>query len=687
MNILEIEKAEIAKIEYPAPFLLSKFLKNICYEWLYFEITYENQHILCILSTYDPFTEHNYENIPATVYLTWYEDNNLLAYSYTVFSNSEREHFENKIESWLNGTDKYLEFILPCHSLKKIIKFSIINPFKSYNKNDISVKKLEGCSKKHFWQLLTHSLKIDGSISTVEVTKDDLKYCCERYSFFYDKYLQNKLLFQSAKRIQFREAKLYFDHNAGTEKLSKLKNNWFWWHCEKENSWEVCYYFPKYEKAFYVNQELGEQNAIILETKTTEIVVKYAKSCFFLKYPEKISSPLFGEVCLNLKIESAPFYFRVRGLDKFNITLEILNPNNIAKKITQILMGARKIFFKSSHVQLDDFQCFHSLEYICKNITKNNGKSFYLASHVLLKEQRNSAYFIYALCRLIDDATDEFVKIPNLRNALQGASFSNKFLSVLWGKDSLVAAHFLLQVKERISFCLFMIIDLKSAENFVFEARRKVIEFNLEKKHFEELIIGQKMDENFSQPQNFNDFYLYCYRVAGVVGHIMAKIFKVSQTNDASVAAEHLGIAMQITNILRDIKQDFENGRVYIPKSYCEYYNIKIDNNFFSENNNLKNLYFIDDLSNQAINYYISAYQGIKSIPTLRARFCVRLMLAIYGSILGKILIDKQNILKQRTVISKITRIFIFFKIILGFSPIKVAKLDKNFRVDRTVIL
>ncbi|BBH53325.1 phytoene/squalene synthase family protein [Fluviispira sanaruensis] len=688
MKILEIESSEIAKIEYPKPILLLKEMNNIHYEWLYFEITYENQHILCILSLLDPFSiEKNTQKNSPTIYLTWYDNKKLIAYSYTVFSCKDRINLENKIENWFCGITSNLEIILPCHSTQKVIHLTLKNPFPKVNIGNFSSDGIKKCSKKHYWQLLSKSLKVQGVIETIEVPKEKFTEFFSRHALFYDKYLDFKLKHESPRRLQFKDAAFYLDHNAGVEKLSEIKNQWYWWHSEQNGFWEVCYFFPKAKQMFYCQSSAGEQAADILSVEPSEIVKCYKYSNFFLQYPAKMFSRMFGSITVDFKIESAPFYLRARSLGNIKLTLELLKPKNICRKLTQILIGSRKINAKYFEADLNDFESYLDFFDICKNITKNNGKSFYLASHVLSSEQREASYFVYTLCRLIDDATDELVKIPTLDGALQGTSFSNKFLNILWGKDFLVDAYFLMQIRERISFCLFKNIDLKSTENFIFDARRKVNEFYLEKRHFEELIYGQKMDEMFCQPKNFSEFYLYCYRVAGVVGLLMAKMFKTQQSEEAEKAAEHLGIAMQITNILRDIKEDFENGRIYIPKSFCQYYNLNFDEKIFSSDIQDRNIEFIDDLARRAIQYYQNANQGIKTIPSLRARFCVRLMLAIYGSILGKILLNKSIVFKQRAIVSKFERILIFFKVFLGFSPLKVAKLNRNFTIDENLIL
>ena len=204
------------------------------------------------------------------------------------------------------------------------------------------------------------------------------------------------------------------------------------------------------------------------------------------------------------------------------------------------------------------------------------------------------------------------------------------------------------------------------------------------KSHFSDLIAGQLMDENFKQPVNFNDFYLYCYRVAGVVGLMMTKIFKISKNPFAEVAAEHLGIAMQITNILRDVKEDFNRDRIYIPKSNMNKYGFEINSSAFTapELNETEKIKFIDDFTNQAIFYYNNAINGISYITKRRFRFCVRLMSALYAGILGKIIQNKMIPFERRAIVTPSEKIIIFIKVILGFHPLHAAGIPnyKNYQ-------
>ena len=90
-------------------------------------------------------------------------------------------------------------------------------------------------------------------------------------------------------------------------------------------------------------------------------------------------------------------------------------------------------------------------------------------------------------------------------------------------------------------------------------------QFPMPKAYFEELISGCEMDLVKSRYQTFDDLYLYCYRVASVIGLMCIEVFTYNNA-DTREFAVNLGIALQLTNILRDLKEDGERGRIYLPQ-------------------------------------------------------------------------------------------------------------------------
>ena len=360
--------------------------------------------------------------------------------------------------------------------------------------------------------------------------------------------------------------------------------------------------------------------------------------------------------------------------EKISSTIEFLIPKRIANPVNKILMSAR--YIKINKIIKNEFflESFLSFEDICLRITKNNGKSFFFSSIVMPKQDRLKSYLVYTICRVIDDATDE--KQKGSISSDVGSSFSKLFLDMIWdNSNNPINNEFISQLKSKLSFCLSFFIDNESTLNFIKIARIEIHKLQLLKTHFEELILGQLMDENFVQPKNFQDFYLYCFRVAGVVGLMMIKVFGVENNKKAIEAAEHLGIAMQITNILRDIKEDFQMGRVYLPADCCLKNNVFMNQDCFSnfELQFTEKILLVQELSDRAIFYYRSAIDGIPYISKMRYRFCVRLMCAIYSGILSKILKNRTIVFKERVVVSRFEKFLIFLKVMFGLNPLSAS--------------
>ena len=678
MNTIEIKGIEILKINNKIPIIFSKLFNNISYEWYYIEIFNENSHIVCILHLNDCFIQEksDKEQYPS-IYLTWYQNDKIIAYSYSFYEGNEKQKFKDKIIKWLEFEIPVLDLWIPDHSLEKYIHLSLENPIHNiqYEKKE---QAIEIDKTKHYWQFIKYANVANGKIEIFSLNKEFLiNEKIKRFSHFFDLPLTSKLKKVTNKRSVFKNATLYFDHNAGFQPLYNIKKNWYWWHAKESDKFEIAYFFPKNKSMFYITGDSYNENSQILNIDEKEICLKKSISKFGIRYPKKIKSLLFNEIHFRKTIESAPFYLRKSSNKIITSTIEFLNPQKILNKFNQILLNSRKLHIFTDIRNKDDLSISYTFENICKKVTWENGKSFYLSSLVLTLEQRNSAYFIYTICRIIDDATDEKNNFDN--EISKGINFSNQFLDTLWSEDINLSDSFMNNLRHHISHCLFSIIDKDSAINFLYISKEKIKYLDINKVYFQELIAGQLMDENFLQPKNLNDFNLYCYRVAGVVGIMMAKIFRTPKNEAALYAAEKLGAAMQITNILRDIKEDYDMQRIYLPLSLFIKY--EIDNSSLFSSNQLdidKKFKIIHELSEQAISGYRLSLDGIKFIPSFRARLCVKLMIAIYGSILGKILINKNIIFKKRVVISHLKKIIILLKVILGQNPLKVAKLTSK---------
>lgn len=171
----------------------------------------------------------------------------------------------------------------------------------------------------------------------------------------------------------------------------------------------------------------------------------------------------------------------------------------------------------------------------CEGVIERNSNSFYRAFSLLPEPKRQSVYALYAFCRTADDCVD--------RDA---------------SAEALEALHGQLD-----RFCTGETPDtpLWRAMETVFEA------FELDVRPFYDMLEGQRRDLAFRQPVTMDELEEYGYYVAGSVGLMLLPILHANSTVDEGLrdSGVSLGVAMQLTNILRDVGEDYDNGRVYLP--------------------------------------------------------------------------------------------------------------------------
>jgi phytoene synthase len=243
-----------------------------------------------------------------------------------------------------------------------------------------------------------------------------------------------------------------------------------------------------------------------------------------------------------------------------------------------------------------------------RKLTKEYSKSFYLSSKLLPKEKRWATYSLYGFCRYVDNIVDN----PRMRTSFQ----LERELDAI--KEELTVAFKTGESEHPI------------INSFARTASLYSIPLNLPL----ELIEGVRMDVNINRYKSFDDLYLFCYRVAGVVGLMMTYILGYSN-NSAFYYAEKLGVAMQLTNILRDISEDMLNGKIYLPLDELDKFGVSeediLDENFFDNFYNLMS-FQID----RARKYYDAANPGIGLLEK-ESRFAISSASKIYSGILNKI--------------------------------------------------
>ncbi|QQS37718.1 MAG: presqualene diphosphate synthase HpnD [Ignavibacteriales bacterium] len=261
-----------------------------------------------------------------------------------------------------------------------------------------------------------------------------------------------------------------------------------------------------------------------------------------------------------------------------------------------------------------------------KNIAKESKSSFYYAFNLLPEEKRDAMNTVYAFCRKTDDIIDE---------GFESTDFKFEKLR-----------------RWRIEF--EKAFNGNSEYPLLNKLGRTISRFNIPLDPFFELIKGMEMDLQNNRYKSFDDLQLYCYRVASTVGLMCIEIFgyKHPSTKDFAV---NLGIALQLTNILRDVKKDAEKGRIYLPQEDLH--------KFGYTENDLMNLTYNPEFTNlmkyeaeRAKQYFELATSNL-NLDDKKTMFAARAMQHIYFKMLEKIVAAEYDVFNKNIKVSKFEKV------------------------------
>ncbi|HDL17872.1 MAG TPA: squalene synthase HpnD [Bacteroidetes bacterium] len=263
----------------------------------------------------------------------------------------------------------------------------------------------------------------------------------------------------------------------------------------------------------------------------------------------------------------------------------------------------------------------------CRNLTKRTAKNFYFAFLFLPWLKRRAIYAVYAFCRYADDLVDD----PKYKD--------KSLLLEKWRQD--------LEKCYRGEY----------GNNKILIALHDTVKrFHIPKEYFIELIDGMQMDLSVTRYETFEELYKYAYRAASVVGLICVEIFGYRNATTKEYA-ENLGIALQLTNIIRDVKEDAQRGRIYLPLE-------DLDRFQYTESELLSGKYvpsFIQLMEYQAaraLYYYEKAASLIpKEDRTLLST--AEIMKNIYFHLLLEIKLQGYDVFKRRISASRVRKLYI----------------------------
>ncbi|NQW70002.1 MAG: phytoene/squalene synthase family protein [Betaproteobacteria bacterium] len=259
------------------------------------------------------------------------------------------------------------------------------------------------------------------------------------------------------------------------------------------------------------------------------------------------------------------------------------------------------------------------------------GKSFYWASHFLGRKYRHRATRLYGFCRYLDDMVDEEVQVVTAKQNIAQAQ-----QAILLGSSN----------QPTLTNGIDLIKQCHIPKNIVFD-----------------LIAGIESDTKLVRIANEPELLRYCYQVAGTVGLMMCHALDVKDSNAKSYAID-LGIAMQLTNICRDIKTDALVNRRYIPVNLLG--NIEI-NDLINPNEEQASIIrmAVDSLLRLADSFYQSGEKGLVYLP-LRARISILIAVRIYHDIGNRLRSENYEYWHQRIFVSMLRKLVITFSTIVA---------------------
>jgi phytoene synthase len=263
-----------------------------------------------------------------------------------------------------------------------------------------------------------------------------------------------------------------------------------------------------------------------------------------------------------------------------------------------------------------------------KQISKSSNSSFYYAFNLLTAEKRNAMNTVYAFCRWTDDIVDE-----------NNDSHEIKYEKL--GKWRIELERALNGVSD------YPLLNKLSAT---------IKNFNIPIQPFFELLKGMEMDLQRNRYITFKDLELYCYRVASTVGLMCIEIFGYKHESTREFAV-NLGIALQLTNILRDIKSDADAGRIYLPKEDLKRFNYSesdLLNLTYNENFKLMMRYEVNRAK-----YYFDKATDCLNLDDKGKMFAARAMQHIYCRVLDKIIDADYDVYNKEVKASKLEKIWI----------------------------
>ncbi|MDR0997084.1 MAG: presqualene diphosphate synthase HpnD [Zoogloeaceae bacterium] len=269
----------------------------------------------------------------------------------------------------------------------------------------------------------------------------------------------------------------------------------------------------------------------------------------------------------------------------------------------------------------------------CQRKTAASGSSFYWSFRFLPPVKRQAITALYAFCREVDDIVDDGSLEPEMAA-----------LRLAWWRQEIARLDGSEAPQHPVGLALR-------------EARKR---FDLPVEQLQEIIDGMTMDLERPRYADFTQLSLYCYRVASVVGLLAAEIFGMQAAHETRRYAHDLGLAFQLTNIIRDVGEDARRGRIYLPIDELQRFGVPaadILHSRYSDNFTALMQFQYE----RAVGYYVKALGELPACDAKAQRPGLR-MAAVYRALLEELKESRFEVLHQRISLGG------FYKLRLAFS-------------------
>ncbi|WP_295992301.1 presqualene diphosphate synthase HpnD [Rugamonas sp.] len=266
----------------------------------------------------------------------------------------------------------------------------------------------------------------------------------------------------------------------------------------------------------------------------------------------------------------------------------------------------------------------------CQQKAAASGSSFYYSFLFLPPERRRAITALYAFCREVDDTVDEATDEGVAR------------IKLAWWRTEIAAMY-----------------AGKQSHPVTLALQPHLLPYALEEKHMQAIIDGMEMDLNQTRYLDYPGLQRYCWHVASVVGILSASIFGATRPETLQYA-EKLGLAFQLTNIIRDVGEDARNGRIYLPVNELQQFGVTAADLLNARHSEK----FENLMKFQVARAQVAYDEAFALLPAAdrRAQRPGLIMAAIYRTLLTEVEADGYHVLQQRISLTPIRKLWLAWK-------------------------